>query len=285
MGDPLGMFGGSPQVPPWAVPFGLHPPFPGGTFDLYLDPRSSYYRADVAAHLRSKQEARAQFDADAQTQARARESAAAERERQLAEANRRAAAETLRQLRDHAAKLSLSELGNCWRHYYVPATHAAWRLSEINRQVSFRQDRYLHKVPRAGTVARCLWAESGETIDVYIDGYQGLCVAAPSDRLDAQQREVIVPEGQTPSAVALRRRPLGGHRGWRITSANTFRYRKAIRECDRNAAAIQFAGRPSADARPENFCWLSADSWARAFRIALQDVREESSTARPSRFG
>jgi len=49
VGDPLGIFGGPPMVPPWAVPFGLHPPYPGGSFDEYLDPRSPYYRPDVAA--------------------------------------------------------------------------------------------------------------------------------------------------------------------------------------------------------------------------------------------
>ncbi len=53
MGDPLGIFGGAPMVPPWAARFGLHPPYPGGSFDEYLDPRSPYYRADVAAAVLS----------------------------------------------------------------------------------------------------------------------------------------------------------------------------------------------------------------------------------------
>lgn len=34
--------------PPWAVRLGLHPPYPGGSFDAYLDPDSRYYRADAA---------------------------------------------------------------------------------------------------------------------------------------------------------------------------------------------------------------------------------------------
>jgi hypothetical protein len=56
-GDPLDYFGvGQPRplepvVPPWAVPFGLQPPYPGGSFDEYLDPASRHYRPDVVAAL------------------------------------------------------------------------------------------------------------------------------------------------------------------------------------------------------------------------------------------
>jgi hypothetical protein len=55
MHDPLGIHGGLPLVPPWAVPFGLQPPYPGGSFDEYLDPGSRYYRPDVVAALREQQ--------------------------------------------------------------------------------------------------------------------------------------------------------------------------------------------------------------------------------------
>lgn len=62
--DPLGVFGGMPLVPPWAVPFGLQPPYPGGSFDEYLDPHSPHYRADVVAALtearRREEQARAE---------------------------------------------------------------------------------------------------------------------------------------------------------------------------------------------------------------------------------
>jgi hypothetical protein len=51
MPDPLGHFHGRPTVPPWAVRFGLHPPYPGGSFEEYLDPRSPHFRADVVAAL------------------------------------------------------------------------------------------------------------------------------------------------------------------------------------------------------------------------------------------
>lgn len=40
-----------PLTPPWAAAYGLHPPYPGGSFDEYLDPQSRYYRADIVAAL------------------------------------------------------------------------------------------------------------------------------------------------------------------------------------------------------------------------------------------
>jgi hypothetical protein len=76
--DPLGIYGGMPLVPPWAVQFGLHPPYPGGSFDEYLDPSSRFYRPDVVTALMTvrRQEAEAE-----QARRRVEEDEAAEHRR------------------------------------------------------------------------------------------------------------------------------------------------------------------------------------------------------------
>lgn len=66
-----------PMVPPWAAAWGLHPP-PSGDFNEYLDPRSSHYRQDIAAHLAQQRQAaldaqRADFEEEQRTAASLRD--------------------------------------------------------------------------------------------------------------------------------------------------------------------------------------------------------------------